>query len=641
MMATATLGELLRAASGHLAATGRFSRTRPPAEAMAAATWQASRVAIAMSRYLDDIVPYSRYEAVITRDMEPWMRAAVDAREALEMAATSLRPDAGNLAGAHAPDAAADPLVAHLTAAATSLAAGCDLLRSHFATDIDGIRMGHSDWSAVITSVPFTHALLEEIARWSQQLSLMTARLTPASAKDSAVPAPVHHGLVSACHWLLTAGVTLTAWQRNGSVTPADTRLLLAVPDSSVPERQPPEEAEPISQLCDGVAVSAVRMRAIARQTVVQAAMSPTTTAASWRWTATAAAVICHISELTLTAAAERASHTTGQPAVSAQLRAAAAAAEQACTRWREVAAAWKQMTTETTGLDAPGVADTGDLVVRLGRLASGDPQWTPSRSHRIQLRRPADLVRSQARAAAVVAAVHQSADALACVATADMHAVDYAARAGRLYVPTRTLPEFYDVPRPFGNATPVEVADLLGAYLKAAGASTQAATALDAVAVTLDTPSRVLAAARAAAVAAEGASAPRPTSRRNTDTPGTVPDLSDYQASQQPDSVEQAVRRLGAPDPVYLLRAAAIDKAARTLIAEAEQSALQRRATRDAHALTRQGPGAPRAAQLAAESFPGPRATSTSGQQPGSHPTPADPRAPRRTTRQGSRRLR
>jgi hypothetical protein len=276
MMTAATFGDLLRSASGHLAATARFSRTRRPAAAVAAATWEASRVVAVMSRYLDDIVPYSRYETAALRDMDPWMRAVTDAREALEMAAASLGPDAGDPGIARGPGAAAaDPLVAHLAGAASALTAGCDLLRTHFTTSADGTRAGHSDWSAVITSVSFSRALLEEIAGWSQQLALLAARLTPVAAKDPAIPAPVHHGLASACTWLLTASVTLNAWQRDSPVTAADTGLLRAVPSGYVPERRPPGEAEPVTGLCDGAAVSAMRLRVITRQTAGQAAWSP------------------------------------------------------------------------------------------------------------------------------------------------------------------------------------------------------------------------------------------------------------------------------------------------------------------------------------------------------------------------------
>jgi hypothetical protein len=42
------------------------------------------------------------------------------------------------------------------------------------------------------------------------------------------------------------------------------------------------------------------------------------------------------------------------------------------------VASAWNDISTETRGLTGPGIPDTGDLIVRLGRLAFASPQWTP-----------------------------------------------------------------------------------------------------------------------------------------------------------------------------------------------------------------------------------------------------------------------
>jgi hypothetical protein len=239
------------------------------------------------------------------------------------------------------------------------------------------------------------------------------------------------------------------------------------------------------------------------------------------------------------------------------------------------------------------------------------------------------------------VAAVHQAAEALACVAAADLQEVDLAARAGRLYAPTRTLPESYDVPRPFGNATPADVADLLDTYRKAAGASAQAATALDTVAVILDAPSRTLAAARAATVPAQVARTPSPADSHPADPAGTIPGLRDYRGRRKPGSVEQAVRRLGAPDPVLVLRAAAIDKAARKLITEAEQASALRRGSPQAPEATRQNPAVPTAARAAAESFPQGLATPTASKPTASRPAAAGPRAPRHPTAQGRQRIR
>ena len=103
---------------------------------------------------------------------------------------------------------------------------------------------------------------------------------------------------------------------------------------------------------------------------------------------------------------------------------------------------------------------------------------------------------------ATVVAAVHQSVDALARLAKADMDAVEAAGQAGRLYVPTRSLPEDYDVPRPFATAPVSRCQVLHEAYRVALDASVQAARALDELSIAAAAPSKALALARAAASA-------------------------------------------------------------------------------------------------------------------------------------------
>jgi hypothetical protein len=300
-------------------------------------------------------------------------------------------------------------------------------------------------------------------------------------------------------------------------------------------------------------------------------------------------------------------------------------------------------MTTETHGLNAPGITDTGDLVIRLGRLVYGDPQWTPSRPQRAQRRDPAGLPPGPAGAAMIVAAVHEAADALACVAAAELQAVEAASRAGRLYVPTRSLPERYDVPRQFGNATPDGVLPLLFAYRQAASASLGAARALDAVAVTLGAPSHILAAARAAVDPAHDTSAPWSETGQLPDLARTPSDPRNAQGRRLAGPVEQAVRReLVAPDPVLMLRAAAIDKAARELIAEAKEASRQLRTPRQAQDAARTGQPGRTAARLAAQSFPQEPVTSPAGQHGTGPPVPAAAPGPRRhPLPQGRRHLR
>ena len=164
---------------------------------------------------------------------------------------------------------------------------------------------------------------------------------------------------------------------------------------------------------------------------------------------------------------------------------------------------------------------------------------------------------------AAAVAAVHYTWAALAETAAADLRAVRAAVRAGRLYVPTRSLPAEYDVPRRFGPALPSQIADLQDAYQAAADTSAQAAIALGAVAEAVGAPSRVLALAHAAA-----AHQHRPVPRQHDESRNLAGQAARAGSGLAPGPVEQAVTQFGPVDDLVILRAAAIDRAAHSLLA-------------------------------------------------------------------------
>jgi len=371
----------------------------------------------------------------------------------------------------------------------------------------------------------------------------------------------------------------------------ADAVLLHAVPANAALPRRPPGDGESAGELAGGVAASAARLRVVTWGTAEQAAWSEAMTAESWRWTATGAAVTCHVGQLLLESLAGRPGLFAGMPEVALQLRAAGESAAGACARWRDAASAWNVITTETRGLTAPGIPDLGDLIVGLGRLAFTDPQWTPARVRHSPLRDPAELAPGPAQFTGVVSAVHHAVSAVVSIAATDRRAVDVAVRASRLHVPTRTLPDGYDVPRKFANALPSTAAALLDAYQAAAATSDLAVADLDRLAVTVGAPSRILGFARAAArlgpdttaALMADASATRMVDAGATRTPdgaparaATVPapDSRDRVASVPPGPAELAVRGHGTPDLGLLMRARVIDKATRLLIAEMKGSA-------------------------------------------------------------------
>ncbi len=217
---------------------------------------------------------------------------------------------------------------------------------------------------------------------------------------------------------------------------------------------------------------------------------------------------------------------------------------------------------------------DASDLVLRTGRLVWDDPHWTPARSRRAPPRSPAALAPDPATVNAVVAAIHQSVDALARVAEGDLVAVQVAGQAGRLYVPTSSLAERYDVPRPFVPAPTSCCKELCEAYQLALRASGEAASSLDSLSVASGAPSKTLALARAAAAtqsSPQGGQGRRHDSAPDGLRPADTLTTQRHAPTGEPGPVEKAIRDRHIYDPIILLRAAAIDKAAFQLIAQAE----------------------------------------------------------------------
>lgn len=599
-MTPATFGSLLGPVHARLEAAAGFDHA-PGAEAVIAATQMAGRVAGTLTRYLADIAPYGMAETITSPALDGRSRAVVDAREALRLAEAGLRPGAPEqgMAGL----GAADPLVGWLGETAGLLAAGRDLLHSHFGTDTQDGWTERSDWVAVVNSAPVTRALVVSVARWSQQLSCAMARLSVAAAGDRSIPVSVYQRLAGASHWLVTASAMLSARQRGDPASAADGELLAAIPVNVLDPRDPPREAETAAELAAGVAASAARLRQIAWVSADWSAWSPAITADSWQWTATAAAVMCHVSGLMLQAQIDRQGPGDGAPGVRRQLHSAAEASGQACSRWRAAASAWREVMTETKGLTAPTVPDAGDLTVRLGRLAFGDPAWTPSCGPQAPAQNLTDRSADGVPFVVEVEAMHHAADALARTGAADLRAVRTAVRASRLYVPTRTLPEEYDVPYKFGHATPAQAAAVVDAYQAAFEAAVHMVEDLDTLAVTLHSPSRILAAVRAAAHPEQrDGQAVVPGSLAPPFSPlsGELVAIEDI----HPGPVERAVRQVQTTDPVLMLRAKAIDLAGRELLTEARRTRCGHSGGRPTNEEEIAG-AASAQARLAAESFP------------------------------------
>ena len=98
-----------------------------------------------------------------------------------------------------------------------------------------------------------------------------------------------------------------------------------------------------------------------------------------------------------------------------------------------------------------------------------------------------------------MVAAAHQACETLTGLAHAEHDQIRAAAQAGRILVPTRSLPAEYDIPYPFARAPQERVEVLLTRYGEAGRASRQAADAVGEVAELVQAPSQALTLARSA----------------------------------------------------------------------------------------------------------------------------------------------
>jgi hypothetical protein len=616
-MPPAVLGDFLAAADEHIGAA--VLAADAPVTGFAPAARDLYRLVVVLSRYCGDLAPCDEVEASGRSDLHAWERAVIDASAALGIAGDCLRRGAEQAAREQPGPASGQ--ARHLAAAVTELTAGRDLLHTHRVTDPAGMVRSRSEWAPVLTSLPVLRALTNEIGRWSRQLAPFAALLAnsgtwhgPPGGSDRDASLTVRFEFISASQWLGCAGAAVHAALDTDPVQTSDTELLYAVPAAMMRRRQRPGPApESVADLCDGIAVSASRLRSVMRDGGQRARWSPGVTSGGWQWMAQAAVVTCHLSELTLRSLATRASELADTPVSGSQLDEAADFMTGMRAAWQQVDRLWDGMITERRLLPTSAMTDASDLVLRLGRLVWDNPHWTPARAQRAPRRPPPSMAPGAADFRAVVAAAHQAIDALALVAKADGQAVESAAAAGRLYVPTRSLPEEYDVPRPFAPAPVTRCEVLHEAYGVAMDATIMAARALDELALTAGAPSKVLALARAAAPAQAHQRGSQ--NRPNDDIPPVrIPAWESRTSTGRAGPVEQAVRDRGISDPVILLRAAAIDNAARHLITRAENAA-STPSPSDTPESQRHAVGTP--AQLAAQSFPRDKAARSSDQQP------------------------
>ena len=245
--------------------------------------------------------------------------------------------------------------------------------------------------------------------------------------------------------------------------------------------------------------------------------------------------------------------------------RVCAEAAGNARQAWLRAARTWSGITSDTRRTISPAAAESADLALWTGRLAYADPGWTLERGPSQEIRPPADLALLPDDIPGVVTAVHHACQTLTQIAAGDQEQIRAAANAGRLLVPTRSLPASVDIPRAFARAPRGRVDQVLLAYRDAGTASTRATAAVADVAAAVGARSQVLTSARAAVQAGDGLAA---NGKQRPAEPAKIRPSSRSAAGP----VERILQDLGVTSRSVLLRAAAIDKASEQIIRENSQ---------------------------------------------------------------------
>ena len=227
------------------------------------------------------------------------------------------------------------------------------------------------------------------------------------------------------------------------------------------------------------------------------AATSLGVSASSWLRTAFAAAIIADISSLTLHSLAMRASRLPDCPVDPGRLAMAAVAQAGARNAWEQAAGMWRILQTDTQSQVSAATVETGDLVIRLGRLAFGNPRWTPAHSTAPRPSQRRYLAPVTAELIAVLDAVHQATDAMARMAAADLLAIGALRDVSRLYMPQVVVWATRRAARDYAAAPADRIVLMQDVYRVITGTTRAAAQALGGLVLDAGAPSRPLALAR------------------------------------------------------------------------------------------------------------------------------------------------
>jgi hypothetical protein len=563
-------GDFLTQAQGHVTAAVSV-QDELPAEARSGVIRELDRLVTILARYLGDMALAGDFpQGPQGEGPAGGTRAALDARIALRRSAQVLHGATGSMSDGDAGDS--HPAAWHLARAAAQLAAGRDLLHTHFSNDPStGAWTRTSTWAKVIHSPQVTDALLSEIGGLAAKLAPWMVRLSLELPPDSPMPAVAGLTFHDSGRWLWAAALRLET-RRHQEPPAEEGRLVLAAIPANLPPAYRPLTAEnAVPGLCEGVITTAARLQYGAAAFARTARWSAQATSASWRHDSLASAITADTSEVIIRSLARRAASLGLHPAIQAHLDNSARALQLACTAWRAVTGEWDLLSTGTrkrAGI-SPVAAEMDDLVLRIGRLAYRNPGWTPACGNASLARQAADLAPDADAVSTVLAAVHHVTDTLTHIAVTDRRCVRQAAADHRLYIPTRLLPDDYDIPRPYTPAPRSRMTALLNGYRLAVKTCTAATAALDDLALAAGATSRVLTAAHTTP-AVTGYPRPAPGQVQADRTRDLLSSGQLPATPAQSGGIEDVVRDLQLTEPVLLLRAAALDEATRDLLAEA-----------------------------------------------------------------------
>ena len=426
-----------------------------------------------------------------SRSLMPWIRAAEVARTALTDADAYLRPYAGARRRANQPQPGPDAL----SAAVRAMTLGRDLLHTHLGPGSGQDFEHRSEWAPAVTSAPIACALLHHLGGWARQLAPHASR---AAALSRGAASQDRQGLYSASRSLWIASWAIGTAQDHQPVPADHLRLTAAIPVNEGPPACLPGKTEPVASLCAGVISTAERLQRASART----ARSLVTSRDSFRHTAGCCAVTASNLRIILRTLGSD----DGLPGPS--LLAVSDAADRTRNAWLQVAEAWDHITTETRGAIGQTATEATALALWTGRLAYASPDWTPALGPRHELRSLAELTDSPEQVRRLVDALHHSFHTLTEVAKAELNQARTAATTGRLVVPTRSLPEDFDVPYRFAPAPSTQCEPLLSSYQLAHQASREATNAVAEVAAEIGGPSHILGTLRQVARHGERASA-------------------------------------------------------------------------------------------------------------------------------------